>query len=472
MRYARSSSSSVLAALLVGCTALSNESGSDSVRAAATRGRAPASTPAWPEFRGPGGQGHAHATALPTAFSETENVSWRTPIPGRGWSSPVIEDDRVWMTTAIETPLDPTEKARRIAGTTNSQPLEVAGALSLRAVCVDAASGKLLHDVEMLAHAEPQPIHELNSYASPTPVVDDGKLYGHFGTHGTACLDTRTLEVLWRNQDLRIQHENGPGSSPIVWGDLVIFHLDGSDVQYIVALDKQTGKVAWRTDRSGEMRENPQMRKAYGTPLVVEIHGRPQLISPASDWLYAYDPATGKELWKLPYGELGFSIAPRPVTADGLVLFCTSFMKSELIAVRHRDAKGPVEPRIAWRYGKQVSQMPSPIVVGEEVYFVSDKTGIVTCLDVQTGTEIWTERVGGNFSASPIFADGKLWFANREGVVTVLRPGRTFEKIAESRLDGRFFASPAAVGSALFLRSDRALYRIATDPPLVPTLVR
>lgn len=411
----------------------------------------------WPQFRGPGGQGHAAAKNLPASFSENENVVWRCELPGRAWSSPVIAGNEIWMTTAVETPISEQEKAERLKGTTNNQPLNVAGKLSLRALCVDRRSGKLIHDVELLIEPRPQPAHSMNSFASPTPVIEDGKLYCHFGAYGTACLDTATQSVLWTSRETVINHENGPGSSPALVGDALIFHCDGSDEQYVVALDKHTGKIAWRTDRSGKMNADPQLKKSYGTPLVLDVDGQTQVISPGADWLYAYEPQSGRELWKLPYEKLGFSISPRPVAGNGMIFMSTSFMQAEILAIKH-DGQSP--PTIAWRFGKQAPSIPSPLLVGNEVYIVSDK-GLATCLDAETGDVHWTERLPGNYAASPLFADDKIYFANRDGLTTAIRPGASFEQLGSGQLDGAILASPAAVGDALYIRTDKALYRVA-----------
>ena len=411
----------------------------------------------WPQWRGPEGQGHAHTSGLPLRWSETNNVTWKTTIPGRGWSSPVIESNQIWMTTAFESPAKPEDAERRLKADTGKQPLTVLEEVRLHAVCVDKPSGRLLHNIELLRVHEPQWVHQLNSYASPTPVIEKGRLYCHFGDFGTACVDTGTGRVLWTNREHHLMHENGPGSTPMLWGDLLVFHCDGSDVQYIAALDKRSGRTVWKTERSGAMNQNPQLKKSYGTPLVVEIQGKPQLFSPAADWLYAYDPATGRELSKLSYGVLGFSISARPVAGHGLIYMSTGFMRPELLAIRADSAAGP---EVAWRYGKGVPNVPSPLLVGDELYFVSDAGGMVTCLDARTGAEQYRERLGGNFSASPVFADGKIYLFSREGITSVLAPGRSFKRLAENQLDGRLMASAAIVDGALFLRTDRALYRI------------
>ena len=414
----------------------------------------------WSQFRGPDGQGHTQATNLPTTWSETENVAWKTLIPGGGHSSPVLADGLVWLTSAIDTPATEEEIKKRLEVNTGGQPVHVAASVSLHAIGVDQITGKIVHDVEVLVKKSPQWVHALNTYASPTPVLEGGRLYCHFGAYGTGCIDTKSGQVLWQNQDLEVMHENGPGSSPVSWGDLIIFHCDGSDEQYIAALNKSDGTLAWKTDRSGEMNSNPQLKKAYGTPLVVEIDGRDQVVSPAADWLYSYDPATGKELWKVAYGELGFSIVPRPVAGHGMIFFSTSFMKAQILALRYADV-GDKQPYIAWRYAKQAPQKPSPLLVGEQIYIVGDKGGIATCLEAKTGEPHWQERLGGNYSASPLSADGKIYFCSHEGVTTVVAPGTEFKRLAKNQLDGSLMASPAAINGALFLRTDKALYRLA-----------
>lgn len=412
----------------------------------------------WPQFRGPTGQGHATVQNLPATWKENENVAWRTEIPGRGWSSPVISGDQIWLTTAYETEASEEERARRLQNTKNKDPLVVSGPINLRAICVNRRTGEIDQNVELLVKDAPQPIHKMNSYASPTAILADGRLLCSFGAYGFICIDTETGSVLWRNTELEINHENGPGSTPVLWGDRVVQHYDGSDTQFIAALDANTGKVVWRQDRSGKLREDPQLKKSYGTPLVVETHGRPTLVSPASDWVYGYDPESGRELWKVPYGELGFSTVPRPVAGNGYVYLCTGFMKSQLIALRLADDPEQT-PTIAWRYDKQVPHISSPLLVGAHLYIVSDG-GIATCLDAKTGEPAWRKRLGGNFAASPLHADGKVYFCNRSGETFVFQAGGSNELLHTNSLDGAILASPAALDQALYVRTDRALYRI------------
>lgn len=387
----------------------------------------------WPQFRGPGGQGHSTATNLPTRWNETENVTWKTSLPGEGWSSPVLGLGGIWMTAASN------------------------DGLSLRALCVDPGTGKLLHDVEVIHRNEPLPKNTKNSFASPTPVVDERCVYVHFGTQGTACLDQATAKVLWTNQELQLDHKEGPGSSPILWNDLVIITCDGMDVQYVAALDKATGKLRWKTDRSGPPADNPDHRKAYTTPLVITVDGKEQLISPGADRVIAYEPSTGRELWKVEYK--GFSIVPRPVLAHDMLYITTAFARPELWAIRTGGAGDVTESHVAWKLKKQVPSSPSSLVVGKELYLISDK-GILTVLDAVSGEELYTERIGGNFSASPLYADGKVFLFREDGLCYVLKPGRSYELLQENQMEGRILATPAAVGHAMFLRTDGALYRI------------
>lgn len=420
-----------------------------------------ASAEDWPQWRGPGGQGHASTTGLPLKWSETQNVTWKTPLPGKGHSSPVITGNQVWLTAAIDTPETPERTKERLAANTGNQPLALAAKVDYFALCVDKVTGKLLHNVKLFTKAEPQWVHSLNSYASPTPVIDDGHLVCHFGSSGTASMNLSTRKVVWLSQANEVTHENGPGSTPVVFGDRVITTFDGSDQQFIIGLDKKTGKTAWKTKRTGKFTSsNPQLQKSYGTPLIVDMGGRPVLVSPSADWLYGYNPETGKEMWRLEYGVLGFSIVPRPVTGHGMIFMSTSFMKSELLAIRYEKDGQPVKPSIVWRHKRGVGKMPSPILVGDHVYTISDKGGIITCLNAHTGAVAWQERMGGNFSSSPTFADGHLFFHSQEGKTLVIKPGPKYVRVASNELNGKIMASAAAVDGAFFIRTDKGLYRI------------
>ncbi len=387
----------------------------------------------WPEFRGPGAQGHADAASLPLTWSRTSNVAWRTALPGTGWSSPVIGEGRIWMTTATE------------------------GGRSFRALCVDQASGRLVHDIELFTRAEPMAIHDKNSHASPTPVLEPGRVYVNFGTTGTAALDAETGAILWRNTELQLDHMTGPGSSPVLYRNLIVLTCDGTNVQYMAALDKATGKVAWKTPRSGELTVPADRRKSFCTPLLVQVDGADQLVIPGAFWVYGYEPLTGRELWRL--RTTGYSTTPRPVAGDGLVYIGTGFDVAQFWAVRLGGRGQLGDDAVTWKCARKMPLKPSPLLVDGRIYVVSD-TSTASCLDARTGALIWEQRLTGNFSASPILAAGRLYFCSEEGKTTVVTPGPAFQQLAVNELGERIMASPAVSGRALYLRTDQALYRI------------
>ncbi|MGO8749784.1 MAG: PQQ-binding-like beta-propeller repeat protein [Thermoguttaceae bacterium] len=388
----------------------------------------------WPQFRGPGGDGCSDATGLPLKWSETENIAWKVPIHDRGWSSPVVFGNQVWVTTA-------TEDGKR-----------------MYAVCVDRDSGQTVHDVKAFDVAEPEHIAAVNSYASPTPAIEAGRIYVHYGTYGTACLDTQTGRIVWTRRDLKCDHHEGPGSSPMLYGNLLIVNVDGRDVQYVIALDKTTGKTAWKTARSidfGPVDRN--RRKAFCTPIVIEAGGRQQLISPGAKGVMAYDPLSGEELWKVRYD--GWSVTPRPLFGHGLVFLVTDYEQPELWAVRPGGHGDVTAASVAWKIVKGVASQPSPLLAGDLLYVVND-LGIAMAIEPKTGRIVWRARLGGNYSASPIYADGRLWFFNQEGATTAIEPGRKYKVLAVNRLEDQLMASPAVAGKAFFLRTRTHLYRI------------
>jgi len=388
----------------------------------------------WPQFRGPGADGRSDATGLPSTWSETENVAWKVPIHDRGWSSPVVFGRQVWVTTATE------------------------DGKQMYAVCLDRDSGKTVHDVKVFDVQQPEHISTINSYASPTPVIEAGRVYVHYGTYGTACLDTQSGRILWTRRDLNCDHHEGPGSSPILCGDLLIVNVDGRDVQYVIALDKATGKTAWKTNRSIDYSPyNRNERKAFTTPIVIQSGGRQQLVSVGAKGAMAYDPLTGEELWKVRYN--GWSAAPRPLFGHGLVFLVTDYERPELWAVRPGGRGDLAAGNVVWKIVKGVAAQPSPVLAGDLLYMVND-AGIAVAIEPATGQIVWRERLGGNYSASPIYADGRLWFFNQQAATTVIEPGRTCKILSVNRLDGQLMASPAVAGKAFFLRTRTHLYRI------------
>ena len=396
----------------------------------------------WPEFRGPAGDGRTDAKGLPVKFGEGEHVKWKTAIHGRGWSSPVIWGSQVWLTTATE---DGTE---------------------LSVVCVDKESGKVLQDKVLFRVATPQFCHKFNSYASPTPVVEEGRLYVTFGSPGTACLDTKTGAVLWERTDFVCNHFRGAGSSPIVWGDLVIMNFDGSDHQFIVALDKKTGKTAWQTPRSvdykdlkdGKPEADGDWRKGYGTPHVMMQGNEPVLLSSGAKAHYGYDPRTGRELWRFD-DHAHHSAAARPVIGHGMVFISAGFSQGEVFALKLGGSGALDESSVAWRIKKAAPNKPSLLLDGDLLYMVNDG-GIVSCVEAKTGNVVWSQRVQGNYSASPLFAEGRVYVFSEEGKVGVLKAGREFSLLAENQFDAGFMASPAVSGKALYLRTKTSLYRV------------
>lgn len=413
----------------------------------------------WPQFRGPAADGHADAANIPLTWSEDQNMVWKTAIPGRGHSSPVVVGHQIWLTTAIDVPLTPEEQKKRLAAVKNPNGLAIADNVSLVALCVDTQSGKIVQQIELFSIPSPEPIHALNSYASPTPIIADGKVYFHFGTYGTAAVDAASGQILWKNDSLKTDHQNGPGSSPALWKDLLLLHFDGIDTQYVVALDKSSGALKWRTDRAGKLEERVDMKKAYCTPTVFHDGQKVQMISPGATWVYSYDPATGDELWRANYGKTGFSTVPRPIIGHGMTYICTSYMESRLLAIRY-DGRGDVtKSHIAWTYEKQVPKKPSLLLVGDEIYFVSD-SGVVACLDAKTGQEHYRERLGGQYSASPLYANGRIYYFSQEGKTTVIKPGTKYEVLATHEMGDGYMASPAVIGRTVYLRSFSHLYRI------------
>jgi outer membrane protein assembly factor BamB len=380
----------------------------------------------WPEFRGPTGQGYSEEQGLPLTWSETENVRWKTVIPGKGWSSPVIQGDRIWLTTA-------TEEGK-----------------SLRAVSIDRRLGTLLRNVEVFRIESPAKINAKNSYASPTPVLEEDRIYLHFGAFGTACI-TQFGEIVWKT---RLEYDNGqhgPAGSPVLYDDLLIVSCDGLDTQYVVALDKHTGKVRWKNPRQGY--------QAYTTPLIVRLPEGDQVISPGAMRAIAYEPRTGKEIWEVRYIE-GFSNIPRPVYGSGLVYICTGFQQPSLLAVRVNGHGDVTESHIVWTLDRGVPLTPSPLLVGEALYLINDN-GIASCVDARTGKEYWRERLGGNYSASPIYTDGRIYFLSEEGKSTVVAAGKRFKKLAANQLNGVTYASMAVSNGSLFIRSQTHLYCIS-----------
>jgi len=387
----------------------------------------------WPDFRGPAGQGHSAARNLPLVWSETENIRWKVPVAGSGWSTPVIAGGRIWVTLATD---------GRDA--------------SLRALAFDVETGKELVNTEVFRVRGSGAINPKNNRASPSAVVEDERVYVHFGAEGTAALST-TGAVLWKAR-FPYESQHGAGGSPVLYGDLLIFSCDGGDAAFVIALDKYTGKVRWKTSRRFPWAQ------AYSTPLVIRsiatarAGGRDQIVSVGAFRAAAYDPATGKEIWRVSY-DGGFSNVPRPVHGHGLVYIATGFQQPSLIAVRPDGSGDVTNTHIAWTLRRAAPLTPSPILVDESLYLVND-AGIASCVNAKTGELHWQQRLGGTFSASPIFADGRIYFLSEQGTTTVIAPGNEFRLLAKNSLDGATLASMAVSAESIFIRSQTHLYRI------------
>jgi outer membrane protein assembly factor BamB len=390
----------------------------------------------WPQFRGLHGTGISDSTGLPITWSEKDNVVWKTPIHDKGWSSPVVWGKQIWLTTA------------RVNGT------------EMFALCIDRDTGRIVHDIKVFTVEKPAFCHPANSYASPTPAIEDGRVYVSFGTYGTACLDTKTGKKLWERRDLHCDHFRGPASSPIIWRDLLFLNFDGFDVQYVVALDKATGRTVWKKDRDIDfMTTNGDSKKAYCTPTVITVAGKEQLISPAAVATIAYEPRTGKELWKVYHG--GMNAAAPPQYGLGRVFLCPGDGGLGLLAVRPDGSGDVTKSHLDWSTRKGAPNRTSPLLVDGLLYVVGSG-GIAACIDARTGKQVWSERLGAReqYSASPLYAAGKLYFFSEDGESHVAEAGKIWKLLATNKLDDGCKATPAIAGKALFIRTKTHLYRI------------
>ncbi len=409
----------------------------------------------WPDLRGPWGDGHVSPpgntkpVGLPLHWSETNNIKWKTEIPLRGWSTPVVMGSQIWLTTATEEGND------------------------YFALCVDMENGKILFNEKVFHTDTPEPLGNgasMNSYATPSAVIEPGRVYVHFGSAGTACLDTKTGKVLWKRSDLPCRHYRGPSASPVLFENLLILTFDGADLQYTAGLNKKTGATVWKTNRSvawndetipGPMAREGDLRKSHGTPLIATVAGKPQLLSVGAKAAYGYDPRSGNEIWRVEYND--WSSAPRPLFDQGLAYIVTGLVKKELWAVK-TDGQGNVtDTHVAWKLTTRVGKYASPLLVDGLIYTAAEES-FVTCAEAATGKVVWTERIGGKYAASPIYADGRLYFFSQDGTTTVLKPGRTLDVLATNTLAGGFMASPAADGTAFYLRTKTHLYRVENLP--------
>jgi outer membrane protein assembly factor BamB len=389
----------------------------------------------WPQFRGPTGQGLSAATGVPLEWSATKNIAWKVEIPGRGWSSPVLSGRRIYLTTSVAA---------------------ASGPITLHALCLNAGDGKILWDTTLFQpdEASARSMHQKNSLASPTPIVTADRLYVHFGHLGTAALDL-SGKIAWRQNSIKYPPVHGNGGSPVLVAGNLIFTCDGAAAPFVAALDARTGTVKWETPRNTPAKKH----FSFCTPLPIDVNGVSEVIAPGSGFVAAYEPAGGHELWRVGYGE-GYSVVPRPVFAHGLLFISSGFDSPVVYAVNPVGAKGDATGKhVAWSLRKGGPNTPSMLVVGDELYMVADK-GIATCVDAKTGNLHWTHRLEGTFSASPVFAEGRIYLQSEAGVGIVLKAGTTFEQLAENDLGERSLASDAVADGALFIRTEHHLWKV------------
>lgn len=397
----------------------------------------------WTHLRGSNLDGHSLSTNAPITWSETSNVRWKTAIRGLAWSSPVVFGDQIWTSSATQ----------------NGE--------ELFAVCTDFNSGRIVKEIMLFRPDSVQHIHPTNSYATSTPCIEEDFVYMHFGTYGTACVDTRTFEIVWTRTDLNCDHMQGAASSPIIYKDLLILHIEGTDVQYLIALDKHNGKTVWKTERPQEFYKNvePVYRKAYCTPIVVQVNGKDQLISNGSQLAIAYEPETGKEIWQVFYGD--DSTVSMPLSYGGLVYVNSGWMLpkdgrpfyARLLAVNPTGTGDVTKTQVKWEVAEDVPQISTPVIVDSLIYMVHER-GDLTCLSAKTGAVIWKTKLNGQFNASVLYASGNIYLFSVKGKTYVIKPGLSFQLVAENELDGQVKATPAIVRDNIIFRTDKFLYRI------------
>lgn len=397
----------------------------------------------WTHFRGSNLNGIAQNENIPLIW-DAPAVKWKTLIHDRGYSSPVVFNNQVWVTTAT------------------------ADGKELYAVCIDFQTGKIIHDIKVFTPEEVERKHSLNTFATPTPCLEKGFVYVHYGSMGTACINTSNGEIVWKVTDLKCKHVQGPASSPVIYKNLLILHYEGTDIRYVAGLDKSTGKLVWKTDRPMEPYEPLTVigRKAYVTPIVINVKGRDMLISNGSAICIAYDPANGSEIWRVVGG--AESTISMPFTEKGKLFWYTGFMigsdgtkYTDLLAV-NPDGQGDItKTNIIWKKADELAsnQMLSPVLKDGLIYTVTSRN-IMMCVDAANGKEIWTKHVTSNYNASPLYINGNVWFFSIKGEVLVLKAGREYKVVAHSTMDSGIWATPAILRNSALVRTENYLYRI------------
>ena len=398
----------------------------------------------WTHFRGSNLNGISVATKVPVQWNDSTNILWKTDIEGKGWSSPVVFGNQIWVTTAIK-------NGKRMSG-----------------ICLDINSGKKIYDLVLFQPDSVYSKHDINTYATPTSCIEKGFVYMHFGSYGTVCVNTANGAIVWKRTDLKCEHVQGPGSSAILYKDLLILHYDGTDVRYIVALNKRTGETVWKTERPDELYTAlpPIGKKAYITPIIINVKGEDLMISNGSAVCTAYKPETGKEVWRIVKGKE--TTVSSPFTENGTVYFYTSFLATgdeeqyiALMAV-NPDGKGDItKSNVLWQTKAPAFQLLTPLIK-DGLIFTIDARNMLYCLDAKTGKELYSKKLKQKYNSSPIYAAGNIYFTSQKGETLVIKHGKQLQIVAENKLSGEVYATPAIVQNSILFRNDKSMYRIGT----------
>ena len=391
----------------------------------------------WPAFRGPDRQGHAKALHVPTEWNDEGKVAWKIPMTLDGWASPVVDQGHIILSGSRTTD----------------------EGITLHVASYSLHDGSLEWEREVF---KPDPAtlkarHSKNSHSSCTPILDDGKIYAHFGHFGTCALSLNDGQILWK-RIIAYEPVHGNGGSPALVGNRLIFSADGASGPALYALEVESGDVAWKTKRETSAKKT----FSFSTPLAVEVGDRTQVISPGSGMVGAYDPSDGALIWRVDYGE-GYSVIPRPILHAGQLFIGTGYDRPKVMAIRLDQATGNLtQSHVSWETQRSAPNTPSLIVVNDLLFFLSDG-GILTCAEPQSGQVHWSERVGGNYSASPVSVGNHLYLTSEEGKVTVVEANKSSMRVvAQNDLEERTLASPAILNRTLLLRSAQHLWKIVT----------